>query len=124
MGQSRLKGFRIEGKREALSSLASLILELLKEAETSPSPIKTRGTTQAGLLIEVAISEFDELRAAIEVRDDGADLLEGWAEPKHCVKCDELVALLFEDEYIESVEQDGMLCLRCARELLDRGEAI
>jgi len=124
MSQSRLKGFRIEGKREALSSLASLISELLKEAETSPSPMKTQGTTPEGLLIEVTISRFDELRASIEDRDDGAHLLEGWAEPKRCVECNELVALLFEEEYIESVEQDGMLCLRCARELLDRGEAI
>jgi hypothetical protein len=124
MSQGRLKGFRIEGKREALSSLASLISELLKKAETSPSPMKTRDTTQTGLLIEVAISEFDELRTSIEVRDDGADLLEGWAEPKRCVKCDQLVALLFEEEYIESVEHDGMLCLGCACELLDRGEAI
>jgi len=65
------------------------------------------------------------LRPAIDECDDFAELAHGWAERKRCRVCQKLVALLFDDAYLESTVADGeVACVDCTAAANDEGRAI
>jgi hypothetical protein len=60
--------------------------------------------------VEATNYDRDRLRYVIRSIEDAVDTVSGWAEPKRCVECEQPVALLFDDAYLESSEGDGVIC--------------
>ena len=58
----------------------------------------------------------------IDSIDDAVRTVSGWAEPKRCVECTELVALLFDDAYLETRNGKGVICCECYRRIEDGEE--
>ena len=111
--------FKLEGNPAELRFLAATIDDALKRSQnTSHEPV-ARGNL--GLLeIEVTVRNPDTpLAVRPSSRDEAATLLEGWAENVKCAKCEIPVALLFEEEYLESSAGRGALCADCMQEELD-----
>jgi hypothetical protein len=117
--------FKIEGSRAALLQLAKLIGDTVgKGDESSSDPVAFAGRI-GGRMVEVRLRpEERSVRNIIENRQDAVELLEGWAENKKCVSCGTPVALLFEEEYLESPSADGPICTQCFGDSLDGEEAI
>jgi len=51
--------------------------------------------------------------------DEAAEVIAGWAEKKRCDECKELVALLFDDAYLETRDGRGIICCECYRRIED-----
>ena len=109
--------FRIEGSGQMLEALAQAIDLALRAARTTPDRTGTGSVSRGALTIEVEATNFeqDRLRYIIDSIDDAVSTVSGWAEPKRCVECDQPVALLFDDAYLESSEGDGVICCECYR---------
>ncbi|SRR6266849_2138104 len=106
----------IEGNATALRGLAAAINRALRRAsDATPDPTRVRATTRS-IAIEVEVSGSSKgLALLIGSRDDWQLLAEGWAESRRCKNCDTLVALLFEEHYIQSHTGDGVICCECER---------
>jgi hypothetical protein len=124
-GASTPVSFKIEGNRAALLQLAQLISDTVAKGDGSSSdPIAVAGRI-GGRMIEVRLRQEERtVRNVINSRQDAAELLEGWAENKKCVSCGTPVALLFEQEYLESPSADGPICAQCFGDSLDSEEAL
>jgi hypothetical protein len=117
--------FKIEGNRATLLQLAKLIGDTVaKDDGSSSDPVAIAGRI-GGRMVEVRLRPDERtVRNVIESRNDAAELLEGWAENKKCVSCGTPIALLFEEEYLESPSADGPICTQCFGDSLDGEEAI
>ncbi|HZC46107.1 MAG TPA: hypothetical protein VE243_06500 [Candidatus Acidoferrum sp.] len=108
--------FRIEGSDLMLDALVKAIEQALRAARSSPDRTGKGSATAGTFEIEVeASSDPDNLSYVISSLDDAVRTVAGWAEPKLCEDCEEPVALLFDDAYLESSEGDGVVCCRCYR---------
>ncbi len=109
--------FRIEGSGQMLDALAKAIERALQTARATPDRKGIGTATHGPVTIEVEATNYDQdrLRYVIDSIDDAVSTVAGWAEPKRCVECDQPVALLFDDAYLESSEGDGVICCECYR---------
>ena len=121
--RSAERKFRLEGTAPALRQLAKAISNALAtDKKNSTEPVGE--ATSDGLSIQVTVrSSGRSLRVLIDGRDEAAELLEGWAENSRCVQCSTPVALLFEENYLESLTDDGPVCANCLGEILDKEAA-
>lgn len=108
------KKFRIEGSGAMLQALAQAIELALQSARKTPYRRGAGSVTHGATTIEVgATVTHDELKYMISSIDDAAATLDGWAEKKRCDECNKLVALLFDDAYLETDDGDGVVCCEC-----------
>jgi hypothetical protein len=115
--------FRIEGSGQMLAALAQAIDLALRAARGTPYRAGAASVIHDSFTIEVeATSERDDLRYVITSIEDAARTIVGWAEQKRCDECEQLVALLFDDAYLETRDGDGVICCECYRRIED-GEA-
>lgn len=116
--------FRIEGSGAMLEALARAIELALQSARKAPYRRGAGSVTRGATTIEVgAIAAHDELKYMISSLDDAAATLDGWAEKKRCDECNKLVAMFFNDAYLETDDGDGVICCECYNRTED-GESI
>ena len=114
--QNESRKFRIEGSGLMLNALAEAIAEALRAARLRPDRTGTGSVTYRHVAIEVAATdEPDGLGYAISSIEDAVRTISGWAETKRCEDCEDPVAMLFDDAYIETLDGDGVICCRCRR---------
>ena len=113
--------FRIEGSGQMLEALAQAIDLALRAARTTPDRTGTGSVARGPLTIEVEATNYDHnaVRYVITSIDDAVSTIAGWAEPKRCDECEEPVALLFDDAYLETRGGDGVICCECYRRIED-----
>jgi hypothetical protein len=116
--------FRIEGSGRMLVALAQAIELALQAARATPSRRGAGTTAHGSIAIEVEAMNYDrdDLRYVITSLDDATSTIAGWAEAKRCDECEELVALLFDDAYLETRDGEGIICCECYRRNEDGGE--
>jgi hypothetical protein len=108
--------FRIEGSGRMLEALVQAIESALQAARSTPYRTGEGCAAHGVFEIEVeANSGPDNLKYAISRKDDACSTIEGWAEIKRCCECDTLVAFIFDDAYLETVDGDGVICCECWR---------
>ena len=116
--------FRIEGSGRMLEELAKAIERALQAARATPYRTGEGTVAHGAFEIEVeANSDPDNLKYVITSLDDAASTIAGWAEAKRCDECEELVALLFDDAYLETRNGEGVICCGCYRRIEDGEEA-
>ena len=123
VGQDSRK-FRIEGSGRMLGALARAIEFALRAARATPYRTGAGSVAQSvahgSLTIEVeATEDRDDLRYVITSIDDVVSTIAGWAEAKRCDECQEPVALLFDDAYLETGDGEGVICCECYRRIED-----
>ena len=121
-----MRDFKVEGSPRALRHLAETINVALARPDVgADTPRKVRATKN-GIAVEVRVlGDGLPLRPAIDECDDFAELARGWAERKRCRLCEKLVALLFDDAYIESTVADGaVVCVDCTVAANDEGRPV
>jgi hypothetical protein len=113
--------FRIEGSGQMLEALAEAIELALRAARTMPDRTGTGSVSRDPLTIEVEATNHDpnHLKYVIASIEDAVSAVTGWAETKRCIECEQPVALLFDDAYLESSEGDGVICCECYRRTED-----
>ncbi len=112
--------FRIEGTGQMLEALAQAINLALKEARATPYRTGSGSVATDDLTIEVeALAGGEKLRYMPTDIDEAAEVITGWAEKKRCDECQELVALLFDDAYLETRDGEGVICCECYRRIED-----
>ena len=116
--------FRIEGSGRMLAALAQAIELALRAARAKPSRRGAGTAAHGSIAIEVEATNYDHdnLRYVITSLDDAASTIAGWAEAKRCDECEELVALLFDDAYLETRNGEGVICCECYRRIEDGEE--
>jgi formylmethanofuran dehydrogenase subunit E len=115
--------FRIEGSGRMLEKLAEAIERALRAARATPYRTGEGSVAHGALEIEVeANSDPDNLNYVITSIDDAGRTIAGWAEAKRCDECKELVALLFDDAYLETRNGEGVICCECYRRIEDGEE--
>jgi hypothetical protein len=115
--------FRIEGSGPMLEALARAIELALRAARATPYRTGTGSVAHDLLTIEVEASpNHNELMYVITSVDDAVKAIEGWADEKRCDECKELVALLFDDAYLETRDGNGVICCECYRRIEDGEE--
>ncbi len=115
--------FRIEGSGRMLEELAEAIERALQAARATPYRTGEGSIVRGAFEIEVeANSGLDNLKYVITSLDDAASTIAGWAEAKRCDECEELVALLFDDAYLETRNGEGVICCECYRRIGDGDE--
>ncbi|MDO8431977.1 MAG: hypothetical protein Q7S58_06145 [Candidatus Binatus sp.] len=115
----RARKFRIEGTGRMLEALARAINSALKEARATPYRMGLGSVATDDLTIEIeAIPGEDNLRYIPTSIDEAAEVTSGWAEKKRCDECQELVALLLDDAYLETGD-GGVICCECYRRIED-----
>ena len=121
-----MEHLKIEGGPQDLRHLVATINSALERAKTGPNGRRETSSTEAGVIVEISVLEEDGgLRTRIDKMDDLVELADGWAEPKRCLVCGDLVALLFDDEYIHSVVVDGKVAfVKCAAAANDQGRVV
>lgn len=109
--------FKIEGSGQMLDALAKAIEGALQAARANTERKGIGSVARNGVTIEAEATNYypDRLRYVIDSLEDAVDTVEGWAEPKRCVDCDQPVALLFDDAYLETLDGDGVICCECYR---------
>jgi hypothetical protein len=118
-GEDIAQNFKLEGTREGLRHLVETINQALQSDQRGEEKA-TAQATLGPLNIEVRVLEAAGVLAVRPgTRDEAAMLLEGWAENVRCANCEIPVALLFEEEYLESSTGRGAVCARCMEEELD-----
>ena len=116
----RARTFRIEGEGRMLEALARAINLALDAARATPYRKGSGSVATDDLTIEVeALAGGKKLRYMPTHIDDAAEVITGWAEKKRCDECQELVALLFDDAYLETRDGDGVICCECYRRIED-----
>ena len=113
--------FRIEGSGRMLEALAQAIELALRAARTTPDRTGAGSVFRGAVTIEVEAmnSEPDDLKYLITSIDDAVTTIAGWAETKRCDECEEPVALLFDDAYLETRNGEGVICCQCYRRVED-----
>jgi formylmethanofuran dehydrogenase subunit E len=113
--------FRIEGSGRMLEALAQAIELALRAARTTPDREGAGSVAHGSLTIEVEATNHDpdDLRYVIASIDDAVSTIAGWAEAKRCDECEEPVALLFDDAYLETRNGEGVICCECYRRTED-----
>jgi hypothetical protein len=116
--------FQIEGSGQMLEALAEAIELALRAARTTPDRTGAGSISRGPLTIEVEATNHDpnDLRYVITSIDDAVTTVAGWAETKRCIECEQPVALLFDDAYLETSEGDGVICCECYRRAEDGEE--
>jgi hypothetical protein len=115
--------FKVEGSRRMLEALAQAIDRALQAARATPDKTGRGSATRGAFEIEVeASSGPDLLRYRVASIDDAVSIVAGWAEAKRCIECEQPVALLFDDAYLETSGGKGVICCECYRRIED-GEA-
>jgi hypothetical protein len=116
--------FRIEGSGRMLAALAQAIELALQAARATPSRRGAGAAAYESIAIEVEAMTYDQndLRYVITSLDDAASIIAGWAEAKRCDECEELIALLFDDAYLETRNGEGVICCDCYRRIEDGDE--
>src|SRR6266481_1457334 len=111
--------FSIEGSGQMLEALAQAIDLALRAARTTPDRTGTGSVSRGALTIEVDATNYgpDDLRYVITSIDDAVSTIAGWAEAKRCDECEEPVALLFDDAYLETRNGEGVICCECYRRI-------
>ena len=107
-----------------LEALAQAIELALRAARTTPDRTGTASISRGALTIEVEATNHDpnHLKYVIASIEDAVSTVTGWAETKRCIECEQPVALLFDDAYLESPEGDGVICCECYRRAEDGEE--
>jgi hypothetical protein len=106
-----------------LAALAQAIDLALRAARATPYHAGAVSVVHDSFTIEAeATSDRDDLRYVITSIDDAARTIAGWAEKKRCDECEQLVALLFDDAYLETRDGDGVICCECYRRKEDGEE--
>ncbi len=67
--------------------------------------------------ISVSLSESKRLEVQADDRESVGAAACGLAEVKRCIKCDDTVALLFDDAYLEHDDHGNVICCDCWRRL-------
>lgn len=113
--------FRIEGSGQMLEALSQAIELALRAARTTPDRTGAGSVSHGPLTIEVEAVDYepDRLKYVIASIEDAVSTVVGWAEAKRCTECEQPVALLFDDAYLESSEGDGVICCECYRRAED-----
>jgi hypothetical protein len=113
--------FKIEGSSQMLEALAQAIDLALRAARTTPDRIGTAGVSRNALTIEVESTNHDpdDLRYVITSIENAVSTIAGWAEAKRCDECEQPVALLFDDAYLETRNGEGVICCECYRRTED-----
>jgi hypothetical protein len=113
------RSFKLEGNAAGLRCLMETIDAALRRTEQDSQPaVAERKVGQ--LDIEVRVSDAAVvLSVRPSSREEAAIMLEGWAENVKCANCEIPVALLFEEEYLESSTGRGAVCASCMEEELD-----
>ena len=113
--------FRIEGSGQMLEAMAEAIEHALRAARTTPDRTGAGSVSRGALTIEVEATndDPDRLRYVIASIDDAVSTVAGWAEAKRCDECEEPVALLFDDAYLETRNGEGVICCECYRRIED-----
>src|SRR5271166_4806268 len=113
--------FRIEGYGQLLEALAQAIELALPAARTTPDRTGEGNVARGTLTIEVESTNYepDDLRYVITSIDDAVTTIAGWADAKRCDECEEPVALLFDDAYLETRNGEGVICCQCYRRIED-----
>ena len=115
--------FKVEGSPAELRCLMETLQDALKRTQKG-SQVKIAHGNLGPLEVEVTVRNRNTpLAVRPGSRDQAASLLEGWAENVKCANCEIPVALLFEEEYLESSSGRGALCADCMRKELD-GETV
>jgi hypothetical protein len=116
--------FRIEGSGQMLEALAQAIELALRAARSTPDRTGAGSVARGALTIEVEATNYepDDLKHAITSINDAVSTVSGWAEPKRCDECEEPVALLFDDAYLETRNGEGVICCQCYRRIEDGEE--
>ena len=115
--------FRIEGSGRMLEELAEAIERALQAARATPYRTGEGSIVHGAFEIEVeANSGLDNLKYVITSLDDAASTIAGWADAKRCDEFEELVALLFDDAYLETRNGEGVICCECYRRIGDGDE--
>jgi hypothetical protein len=114
---SATRKFRIEGSGQMLEALAQAIELALRAARTTPDREGAGSVAHGSVTIEVDATNYkhDDLRYVITSIDDAVSTIAGWAEAKRCDACEEPVALLFDDAYLETRNGEGVICCECYR---------
>jgi sulfite reductase beta subunit-like hemoprotein len=123
-GSNLPRKFKIEGSGQMLEALAQTIDLALRAARTTSDRTGTGSVAHGSLTIEVEAtnSEPDDLKYVITSIDDAIRTIAGWAEAKRCDECEEPVALLFDDAYLETRNGEGVICCECYRRIEDGEE--
>jgi hypothetical protein len=118
--------FKLEGNARALRELAATIEAALEGAPPEESDFRTSVRSTVGnLAIEVRVTPWASLKRVADTADEVPSLIGGWAEVKRCYLCNEVVALLVDDFYIESaVYDDAVVCLKCVTHADEQGECV
>ena len=113
--------FKIEGSGQMLEALAQAVDLALRAARTTPDRTGARSISRNGLTIEVEATndDRDDLKYVITSIDHAVTTIAGWAEAKRCDECEEPVALLFDDAYLETRNGEGVICCECYRRIED-----
>jgi formylmethanofuran dehydrogenase subunit E len=116
--------FRIEGSGQMLEALAQAIELALRAARATPDRKGAGSIARGAFTIEVEATNYDhdDLRYVITSIDDAVSTVAGWAETKRCDECEEPVALLFDDAFLETRGGDGVICCECYRRTEDSEE--
>jgi hypothetical protein len=111
--------FKIEGAGQMLEALTEAIELALRAARATPDRTGAGSVSRGALTIEVeeVKSEPDHLKYVIASIEDAVSTVTGWAATKRCIECEQPVALLFDDAYLESSEGDGVICCECYRRM-------
>jgi formylmethanofuran dehydrogenase subunit E len=122
--ESAPRKFKIEGSGQMLEALAQAIELALRAARVTPDRTGAGSIARGAITIEVEAinSEPDHLRYVIASIDDAVSTVTGWAETKRCDECEEPVALLFDDAYLETRNGEGVICCECYRRTEDGEE--
>jgi len=107
-----------------LEALAQAIELALRAARSTPQRRGAGSIAQGSVAIEVEATNYDhdDLRYVITSVDDAVSTIAGWAEAKRCDECEDLVALLFDDAYLETRKGEGVICCQCYRRIEDGEE--
>ena len=116
--------FRIEGSGQMLEALAEAIEFALRGGRTAPDHTGARSVSRGAVTIEVEVTNYepDDLKHVITSIDDAVSTIAGWAETKRCIECEQPVALLFDDAYLETRNGEGVICCECYRRVEDGEE--
>ena len=113
--------FRIEGSGQMLEALSQAIELALRAARTTPDRTGAGSVSRGALTIEVEATDHDpdHLKYVIASIEDAVSTVVGWAEAKRCTECEQPVALLFDDAYLETQNSEGVICCECYRRAED-----
>ena len=113
--------FKIEGSGQMLGALAEAIELALRAARTTPDRTGAGSISRGTLTIEIEATndEPDDLKYVIASIDEAESTVTGWAETKRCIECEQPVALLFDDAYLETQNGEGVICCECYRRTED-----